>query len=83
LTFDSYKNIADFIEEYPDTKVFDFTENILESGAGFKRVLIGCEGGFSPSEKELLSQQEVFRLKTPMVLRSESAVMSVASKILL
>jgi 16S rRNA (uracil1498-N3)-methyltransferase len=83
LSFDTYKDIASFIEEYPDTKVFDFTENILDSEAKFKRVLIGCEGGFSESEKELLSSQEVFRLKTPMVLRSESAVLSVASKILL
>ncbi|MEO1938944.1 MAG: 16S rRNA (uracil(1498)-N(3))-methyltransferase, partial [Sulfurimonas sp.] len=42
-----------------------------------------CEGGFAPSEKELLQKQEVFRLKTPMVLRSESAALAVASKILL
>ena len=83
LAFDTYKNIATFIEEYPDTKVFDFTENILEDDSNFTRVLIGCEGGFSKSEKELLQSQEVFRLKTPMVLRSESAVMAVASKILL
>jgi 16S rRNA (uracil1498-N3)-methyltransferase len=83
LKFDSYKNIDSFIKEYPDTKVFDFTDTILESGVAFKRVLIGCEGGFSSEEKELLASQEVFRLKTPMVLRSESAVFSVASKILL
>ena len=83
LTFDSYKSIASFIEEFPDTKVFDFTENILDSEANFERVLIGCEGGFSSSERELLSSQEVFRLKTPMVLRSESAAFGVASKILL
>jgi 16S rRNA (uracil1498-N3)-methyltransferase len=83
LTFDSYKNIDSFIKEYPDTKVFDFTEKILENSEAFSRVLIGCEGGFSPKEKELLLSQDVFRLKTPMVLRSESAVFSVASKILL
>ncbi len=83
MAFDSYKNIASFIEEFPDTKVFDFTEKVLSESSDFKRVLIGCEGGFSPSEKELLSSQEVFRLDSPMVLRSESAVMAVASKILL
>ena len=83
MAFDSYKNIASFIEEFPDTKVFDFTDKILSGDSDFQRVLIGCEGGFSPSEKELLSSQEVFRLDSPMVLRSESAVMAVASKILL
>lgn len=83
MTFDTYKNIPAFIKEFPDTKVFDFTENVLKGETNFERVLIGCEGGFSQSEKELLSEQEVFRLNTPIVLRSESAVMAVASKVLL
>ncbi len=83
MEFDTYKNIAAFIGEFPDTKVFDFTDNILSGDSDFKRVLIGCEGGFSKDEKELLKSQEIFRLNTPMVLRSESAVIAVASKILL
>ena len=83
MEFDTYKSIAAFISEFPDTKVFDFTDKILSGDSDFKRVLIGCEGGFSKDEKELLKAQEVFRLNTPMVLRSESAVMAVASKILL
>ena len=83
MEFDTYKNVAGFISEFPDTKVFDFTDNILSGDSDFKRVLIGCEGGFSQDEKKLLKSQEVFRLNTPMVLRSESAVMAVASKILL
>ena len=83
MQFDTYKNITSFIKEFPNTKVFDFTEKTLEESADFKTVLIGCEGGFSKEEKELLTTQEVFRLNTPMILRSESAVMAVASKILL
>jgi len=83
MEFDTYKNISAFISEFPDTKVFDFTDNILSGDSDFKRVLIGCEGGFSKDEKELFKSQEVFRLNTPMILRSESAVMAVASKILL
>jgi len=83
MAFDSYKSIAAFIKEFPDTKVFDFCENVLADGSDFRRVLIGCEGGFSNEERELLRAQEVFRLKTPMVLRSESAVVAVAAKILL
>jgi len=83
MEFAVYKNLATFIEEYPQTKVFDFTQKILDSTDDFQTVLIGCEGGFSPEEKKLLETQEVFRLNSPMVLRSESAVMAVASKILL
>lgn len=83
MEFAVYKNIESFIKEYPDTKVFDFCDTVLSEENDFEEVLIGCEGGFSKREKELLSSQDVFRLNTPMILRSESAVLAVSSKILL
>jgi len=83
MEFESCKNIKEFITKYPNTKVFDFCENILKDADSFENILIGCEGGFSANEKEFLKSQKVFRLNNPMVMRSESAVMAVASKILL
>ncbi|WP_241761457.1 16S rRNA (uracil(1498)-N(3))-methyltransferase [Sulfurimonas gotlandica] len=83
MEFDTYKSIKEFITEFEDVKVFDFCDNILDSDADFERVLVGCEGGFSQVERELLSKKENFRLDTPMVLRSESAAVAIASKILL
>ena len=82
IEFDTYNNLENFLKEFPDTKVFDFCDKTLKDDADFKRVLVGCEGGFSPSERELLKGYEVFRLDTPMVLRSESAVVAISSKIL-
>lgn len=83
IKFDTYENISSFIKEYPQTKVFDFTEKTLDNYSDIETILVGCEGGFSSQERELLAKQDSFRLDTPMVLRSESAVMAVASKILL
>ncbi|MBD3796440.1 MAG: 16S rRNA (uracil(1498)-N(3))-methyltransferase [Campylobacterales bacterium] len=83
MEFESAKNLAEFLRNNPNTKVFDFCENILQDSQGFETVLIGCEGGFSKEEKEILASFDVFRLDTPLVLRSESAAMAVASKILL
>ncbi len=83
MEFDTYKNIAEFIKEFPKTKVFDFCERVLEDTSHFETVIIGCEGGFSKNERELLKSQENFRLNTSMVLRSESATLAVASKLLL
>ena len=83
MEFATCKNIESFIQANPDTKVFDLTDKTLECESDFTTVLIGCEGGFSSKEKEFLKNQEVFRLDTPMVLRSESAALAVASKILL
>lgn len=83
MEFATCKELEQFVKEYPDTKVFDFTDKKLECESNFKTVLIGCEGGFSQREKEFLQNLEVFRLDTPMILRSESAVLSVAAKLLL
>lgn len=83
IEFDNYKNIETFVEKFPQTKVFDFTDKILDDCENIQTILIGCEGGFSHNEKEFLVNQDVFKLRTPMILRSESAVMAVASKILL
>ncbi len=83
MEFAIYDNLEDFLKEHPDVKVFDFCERVLKEKSGFEDVLIGCEGGFSQEEKDLLSSKEVFRLDTPLVLRSESAALSVAAKLLL
>ena len=77
------KSLKSFINQNPKAKVFDFTKKTLDDVNDISCVIIGCEGGFSKDEKEFLESQDVFRLDTPMVLRSESAVMAVASKILL
>jgi 16S rRNA (uracil1498-N3)-methyltransferase len=83
IEFNTYKNIKEFVDKYPDTKVFDFCEQTLQDYSDIKTILVGCEGGFSSKEKEFLSSLDRFRLDTPMVLRSESAVLAIASKIVL
>ena len=83
MEFAIYKNLELFLRDFPDVKVFDFCDTPLRKERKFQTVLIGCEGGFSKDERESLSSKEVFRLDTPLVLRSESATMAVAAKILL
>jgi len=83
ISMSTSKCIKDFVEANPSAKVFDFCETNLEDSSNFETVLVGCEGGFSQNERKFLEKQESFRLKTPMILRSESAVLAVASKILL
>jgi len=83
IELEEVKSLQSFISQNSDVKVFDFTDKTLDDMSDVSCVLIGCEGGFSSSEKKFLKSKEVFRLDTPMVLRSESAVMAVASKVLL
>ncbi len=83
IEFEILDTLQIFITKYPNAKVFDFCDTILKESVDFQTVLIGCEGGFSKKERALLSSQEVFRLDTPMTLRSETAILAVAGKILL
>jgi len=83
IEFATCKSVKEFITKHPDTKVFDFCDKALKDYNDIKTVLIGCEGGFSSNERELFKSLGSFRLDTPMVLRSESAVLAVASKIIL
>lgn len=83
MEFETLKNIGEFIKKYPQSAVFDFCDEVLSGNERFETILIGSEGGFTQNEKELLSKQKVYRLDTPMVLRSETAVVAVASKLLL
>lgn len=83
IEFDASNSLKEFVAKNPDAKVFDFVDKTLDEVEDIRTVIIGCEGGFSENEKEFLKSLEVFRLDTPMVLRSESAVISVASKVLL
>jgi len=82
MEFEHSKSLKDFLTKYPDAKVFDFCENTLEDYTDISTVVVGCEGGFGKEEREFLSSYDVFSLKTPMVLRSQSAVLAVASKVL-
>lgn len=83
MLFDEVKNIETFVQQNPQTVVFDFCDEVLEDGSDIDTVLIGSEGGLSEAERTLLQAQKVFRLDTPMILRSETAVTAIASKILL
>ena len=83
MEFETLKSIGEFVKKYPDSVVFDFCETVLSGDEKFETILIGSEGGFSEAEKKLLSAQKVYKLDTPMVLRSETAVVAVASKMLL
>lgn len=76
-------DLKDFISENPQTLVLDFCDKSLSQEDDFQSVLLGPEGGFDEDEKQLLQLLEVRRLDTPMVLRSETAAIAIASKLLL
>jgi len=83
IEFETFTALDDFLLLHPETVVLDFCDTLFSGEDEVETVLIGCEGGFSEEERKKVEQLKRFRLDTPMILRSESAVMAIASKILL
>lgn len=75
-------NLEEFIKKYPHTKMLNFSKNHLEPSK-IETILIGCEGGFHPEEVLLIEAKNIVGFDTPLVLKSESAVCAVSSKVLL
>lgn len=82
IVFEVFKTLDAFLQLHPETVVLDFCDEVLGCEDEIKIVLIGCEGGFSDDERKKVEKLRRFRLDTPMILRSESAVMAIASKVL-
>ncbi len=74
-------SLDDALESYDDIKVLDFGGE-TEWGE-VKRGLIGCEGGFSDEENSKLSKLHKIGLNTPLVLKSETAVLTFCIKSLI
>ncbi len=82
MELEELKNLEDAIEKYSDLVYFDFCDNVLDECGDINTILVGCEGGFSDEERKLLQTQRGYRLNSEMILRSESAICVISSKIL-
>ena len=73
------ESLDKFLDNYPNAKVCDFGGKKIDEY--FETAVVGCEGGFSDRERKLF--KNIIAFDTPLILRSESAVVSLASKVLL
>ena len=82
MKIDIASDLKTFISENEDLTVIDFCQDKLNNDENIKTILVGCEGGFSDEEKELLKDKKTLGLNSPFTLKSETAVLVSASKIL-
>ena len=84
MQLEEVATLEDFVRAHPNAVALDFCKTPFDANEQIDSVLIGCEGGFSPSERALLEATcRVRAFTTPHILRSESAAVAVASKVLL
>ena len=77
------QSLQDFLNKYPQSHLLNFSTNTLADNQNIDSIVIGCEGGLSEDETKLFKNEQIVGLNTPTILRSESAVVAVASKIIL
>lgn len=75
--------LEEFLAKHPDTHILNFSEQTLNNDVEIETVLIGCEGGFTKEEEALFKAEKIVGLDTPLILKSESAVCAVTTKVLL
>jgi len=75
-------NVSTFLKNNPEAVIFDFGGESLGRDEVTDTVVIGCEGGFDESERKLFSDYRVRLFPSPMILRSETAAVAVASRLL-
>jgi len=84
IKFDICNSLNDFLLEYPDSYLLDFSnENIDSKKDDIKTLIIGCEGGFSEGERKKINANKVVGFDSNLILRSETATISAVSKILI
>jgi len=83
MTLEMCEGLETFLEKNPSAKMLNFSETNFISSSDIDTIAIGCEGGFTDDEVALFKKENIVGFDTPLVLKSESAVCAVASKVLL
>ena len=82
IILEEFATVKAYLQAYPQSSILDFSEVKLDANMVIDSILIGPEGGFSTKEREIFEQKRIVGLTCNAILRSETAVVSVASKIL-
>ena len=83
MRFECFESTKEFAKAYPNAIMIDFSGEVDEFNGVCEDDIffIGAEGGFTDDERMLF--QRKIKLKSPNILRSQSALVAVAAKILL
>ncbi|XPV68116.1 MAG: 16S rRNA (uracil(1498)-N(3))-methyltransferase [Halarcobacter sp.] len=84
IKLEKQESLEKFLLNNPDSFILDFSETSIESKKDeIQTIVIGCEGGFSNNERDSFNSSKVVGFNSNLILRSETATISVASKILI
>lgn len=77
-------SLEEIIKENKNIYFLDFSDVCIDDKkSDIKTLVIGCEGGFSQDERFVFNKENIVGFKSNIILRSETAILSAASKILI
>ena len=82
IELEEIESLDAFLNKYPDSYMFNFSKNLIDDKKDtIKTIIIGCEGGFSTKEINKFSQDKIVGINSSLILRSETGVITIASKL--
>jgi 16S rRNA (uracil1498-N3)-methyltransferase len=75
-------SLDEVLNMYKDCFVFNFSNNFIDVNKDIETIMVGCEGGFSPKELEKFSKEKIVGINSNLILRSETAVTTIAAKLI-
>ena len=84
IKLETCRSLEQFVKENEDTYFLDFSTTLLdEKKDDIKTLVVGCEGGFSTDERFTFNKDNIVGFNSSLILRSETAILSASSKILI
>ena len=83
VEMDSCESLDKFLLKYPNSYMFNFSKNNISCKKNeIDTIILGCEGGFSINEVNKFNPNKIVGIDSKLILRSETAIVAIASKIL-
>ena len=82
LKLSTVNDLNSFLELNEDSVMLNFSKQTLNESSNIGTFVVGCEGGFTADEVALFKSENIMGLDTLLILKSESAVCAIASKLL-
>lgn len=83
IKLDIIGSFDEVLKTYDNCYMFNFSQNYIDDNKEIETIIIGCEGGFSKNEVSKFTSEKIVGVDSNLILRSETAVTVVASKLLL
>ena len=77
------ESFQSFLDKNPNTYMFNFSKHLIDTKKDdINTIIIGCEGGFSNNELGSFDANKLVGIDSNLILRSETGVITIASKLM-